>query len=200
MPKWREETAAFARLWGTGLVRPGRAFDDLARKPAPWWGLAAVALRYSITTLTETVPLHHRGRVPFTRPYLPFLPTERYYAAQRFFLPVFGLGTWLAMSAVGHGALRAMARPAPFAQVLNIVGLGMLIPMPPLWLWDWSMIALDRFRLPEMAVSHTLAEGWEVGLFAIGFHQMLGVSSARALGLGLALGGQYIALATLVVR
>ena len=132
------QSAGFGRLWVTGLVDPGRAFDELADKPAPAWGLAAVALRFGVTSLTTVEPLRRRKRLPFWRSYLPFLPDERYYAAERCFLPLFGLGAWLAMSGLAHQVLRRSRTPAPFAQVLNIVGVGMLIPVPPLWLWDWS--------------------------------------------------------------
>lgn len=193
-------TADVGRVWVIGLVRPDRAFDALGRKPAPQWGLVAVALRFGVTSLTTLQLLQRRRRRPFWRSYLPFLPTARYYAAERFFLPVFGLGAWLAMGGLGHVALRRMGQPASLAQVFNIVGVGMLIPMPPLWLWDWTMIARDRYRLPEMAISHTAVAIWEAVLFAVGFHRLLGVPLRRALLLGHALSGLYIVLANPLVR
>jgi hypothetical protein len=61
-------------------------------------------------------------------------------------------------------------------------------------------MVLDRFRRPEMAVSHALVELWEAILFAIGFNQVLGLGMVPALDLGPALGGTYVALAMLFVR
>ena len=198
----RPGTAAreFVRVWGTGLRHPSRALDEVAHKPAPWWGLAAVTVRFGITSLTTVELLRRKRRSPFWRSYLPFLPAERYYAAERFFLPAFGLGAWLAMGGLAHGVLHRSGKPASFARVLNLVGMGMLIPMPPLWIWDWSMIALDRDHLPEMAVSHTVVEAWEAAIFAVGFHRVMGLPWGRALALGHGLGGLYIALANPVVR
>jgi hypothetical protein len=198
---------SFARVWGTGIVAPSRAFDQLRGKPVLSWGLSAVAIRFVVTSLSETVPLHALGRAPFTPSRLPFLPTRKYYAAQRFFLPAYGLATWLLMSALGYGGARwwqrqrmQETRPAQLGDLLNIVGMGMLIPMPVLWPWDWIMIATNRFRLPEMAVSHALVELWEALLFAVGFRRILGLSKAPALVLGLALGALYSTLSAIVVR
>ena len=190
----------FARLWMTGLFAPTRAFDDLKTKPAPSWGFWAVSTRFVVTSLTETVPLHALGRVPFAPSRLPFLPTRKYYAAQRFFLPVYGVATWLIMGGASYGLLRWKGRRARFDEVLNIVGIGMLIPMPVLWPWDWIMIATNRYRVLQMAISHALVELWEATLFAVGFHRMLGLRKAPALGLGVALGTLYSALSSILIR
>lgn len=195
-----EAIAGFVRLWATGIVAPARAFDMLKSKPAPSWGFWAVTIRFVVTSLTETVPLHALGRMPFARSRLPFLSTRDYFAAQRFFLPVYGLATWLAMSACGYGVLRWRRQPVRLDHVLNIVGMGMLIPMPVLWLWDWAMIATNRYRMLEMAVSHTFVEAWEAVLFAVGFHRMLGVRKVPALGLGVALGTLYSTVSAIFVR
>lgn len=195
-----EATGRFLRVWATGLVNPARAFDALKSESAPSWGFCAVATRFAVTSLTETVPLRLLRRKPFVRSWLPFLSTREYYAAQQFFLPAYGLAIWLLMSGLGHGALRWKGQPARFDLILNIVGMGMLIPMPALWLWDWTMIATDQYRLPQMAVSHALVELWEAMLFAIGLHRMLGVRKAPALGLGIAMGTLYSTLSAIIVR
>ncbi len=201
-----EALRSFTRLWITGLIAPARAFDELKSKSAPSWGFSAVTTRFVITSLTETVPLNALGRTPFAPSRLPFLSTRRYYAAQRFFLPVYGVAMWLAMGALGYGVLRRTGRKgrkgrqARFDEVLNIVGTGMLIPMPALWLWDWIMIATNRYRVLPMAISHASVELWEALLFAVGFHRTLGLRKAPAVGLGVTLGALYSAVSALLIR
>jgi hypothetical protein len=191
---------AFLRLWAIGLVHPTRAFVELGERPAPWWGLWAVTVRFVVTTLTTTLALLLLGRRPFTPPYLTFVGPDRYYLAELLFLPVFGLAIWLLMGAVAHLALRLGGHPGNFDRVLNVVGVGMLVPMAPLWVADWAMIATDTFRLPQAAVVHAIAELWESLLFAAGFHVVLGLPTRAAVALGVALGVVYVGMAMVFVR
>src|SRR5512137_2060168 len=114
---------AFLRLWLNGILHPARAFDELKTRPAPRWGLIAVAIRFvgtSLTTELLSIALHLR---PFQPPYLTFLPAEGYYRYQFFFMPLFGLGVWLLTSAVAHVTLRLAGKRSDMDQVLNIIGL-----------------------------------------------------------------------------
>ena len=81
----------FVQVWLLGLASPSRAFDELKTKPAPLWGFSAVLIRFTVTSLTTILALHLLGRVPFTPSGLTFLATDKYYAAEIFFLPMFGL-------------------------------------------------------------------------------------------------------------
>ena len=80
--------------------------------------------------LLVTLPLCLLGRQPFAPSSLGFLATNSYYRAQVFFLPLFGLGIWLLMSALAHVAPRLMGKESHFDLVLNMIGMGMLDPMP----------------------------------------------------------------------
>lgn len=51
---------------------------------------------------------------------------------------------------------------------MDVIGVGMLIPMPPLWLSDAALIAADRFRMPELAFVNVPVQLWETTLFGIG--------------------------------
>ena len=140
------------------------------------------------------------GRKPFEPSYLTFLPTERYYAAQVFFLPLFGLAVWLLMSGVVHVVLRLAAHESDFDQVLNIVGMGMLVPMPVVWLWDWSMILSNSFQMAVMAVSHSIFQLWEAWVEAIGLRRVLGLRALPAAGLALLANVLFVLLAMTFVR
>ena len=117
------------QLWLVGLYAPSRAFEALKGKPAPFWGLWAILIRFVFTSLTTTLALHLLGREPFTPSRLTFLTMQNYFGAEVFFLPVFGLAIWLLGGAVVHLVLRLLGRPGDYDQVLNVIGMAMLIPM-----------------------------------------------------------------------
>jgi hypothetical protein len=190
----------FLGLWLQGIIRPARAFDRLKGKPAPQWGLEAVLIRFVVTALTTTLALLLLGRDPFWPSYLTFLPPERYYVVWVIAFPIFGLATWLLMGSIGHLALRLAGRQSDVDQVLNIVGMAMLIPMPLLWLWDWTMIALDAYQVATMAPSHALVQLWEAALGAVGFRRILGLGPGTALALAVAINLVFVLLGSLFSR
>ena len=190
----------FVEVWFSGLVRPSRAFDELRFKPAPLWGFLAVLIRFVITSLTTILALYLLDREPFTPSNLTFLTAENYYAAEIVFLPLFGVAVWLLGSAVVYVILRLTGKQSDFDQILNIIGLGMLIPMPIVWLWDWAMIALNCYRMPVMAVSHSFFALWGVLVHSIGFKRILGLETPASLGLASTIPAVYIPLAMIFVR
>ena len=190
----------FIQVWFTGLINPFRAFEELKNKPAPKWGLWAVLIRFVVTSLTTTLALYLLGRVPFTPSRLTFLANENYYAAEILFFPIWGLTIWLLMSGIVYIVLSLTGKVSDFDQILNIVGMGMLIPMPVVWLWDWTMIALNGYQMTVMAVTHSIFALWIVILYSIGFKRILGLRILLAIGLSLTISVVYISLATIFIR
>ncbi|UCH63198.1 MAG: YIP1 family protein [Fidelibacterota bacterium] len=190
----------FVGIWFRGLVQPVRAFDALKSKPAPWWGLKAVLVRYVGTSLTTTLALYLLDRRPFEPSYLTFLSEEHYYRAEIFFLPLFGLFIWLLGAATVHLVLSLTGKYNDFNQVLNIMGMSMLIVMPGVWLWDWVVIILNYYHLTIMAVSHSVFALWGVGLYTIGFNRILGLRVLPAFALAFCVTLIYIPLAAIFVR
>lgn len=190
----------FVQVWLSGLINPIRSLDELKGKPAPQWGLLAVLIRFIPTSLIVTLPLFLLGREPFTPSSLTFLTTQNYYMAQVVFLPIFGVTIWLLMSAFAHVVLRLAGKGSDFDQVLNIVGVGMLIPIPVVWAWDVTMIALNLYQLPVMAVSHALFQLWEASIEAVGFVRLLRLGIVPAIGVALVINALYIALAMIFIR
>jgi hypothetical protein len=76
------------------------------------------------------------------------IPPKRHYRTQLVYLPAFSVGAWLLMGATAHGLLRLSGYDADLRRVLDVVGMGMLMPMPPLWVADVLLIATDTYRLP----------------------------------------------------
>jgi Yip1 domain len=190
----------FVRVWLSGVIHPGRSLDELKDKPAPQWGLRAVLIRFVTTALIEPFTLYLLGRKPFAPSYLTFLSTKDYYRAEVFFLPLFGLTLWLLMSALAHVLLRVAGKGSDMDRILNIVGLGMLIPMPVLWACDVAMIALNIFTLPWSAIIHATVQVWEAGLQALGFRRLLGLRILPAILLALLINALYIGLAMIFAR
>ncbi len=173
-----------------------RALPDAG---GPKASMAAVATRFTVQDLVQTLPLALLGRRPFIPARLPIRP-EHHYRAQLVFLPVFGMGQWVLMGGTVHGLLRLGGERSDLSRVLDVIGVGMLIPMPALWLCDTALIAADRFRLPELAVVNPTIQLWETALFAIGLRTVLGVPWWRALSAGLAASVAYVLGASRFLR
>jgi hypothetical protein len=93
-------------------------------------------LRFIGTSVTTILFLHLTGQHPFRPPYLTSKPENSYYAAEIFLMPLFGFLIWLLMEAVSCLLVRLSRREGSFDSVLNVVGFGMLIPIPAVWVWD----------------------------------------------------------------
>jgi hypothetical protein len=192
---------SFIRIWLLGIVNPSRAFTRLQLKPAPYWGLWAICIRFLITSFTSILFLHLLDRTPFHPSYLTFLPNEQYYSAEIFFLPLFGIACWLLASALVHLILRGMGKESDFDWILNVVGFGLLIPMPVTWLVDWTSIALNIYGRGFTPLIHTVVSLWEIALIAVGLQKMEEARPWVYVMLGvLVKAGVYIPLAALLVR
>ena len=110
------------------------------------------------------------------------------------------MGLWLLMGGTAHGLLRLTGERSDLGRVLDVIGMGMLIPMPPLWVCDMALIAADRFRLPELAVVNPAVQLWETALFGIGLRTALGVSWRHAMPAGLAASVVYVLGASRFLR
>jgi hypothetical protein len=192
---------SFPGIWIQGLYNPARAFKRLQPKPAPYWGLRAILLRFGITALTSTLALRILNRMPFYPTYLTFLPTDQYYTAQIFFLPLFGLACWLLAGALVHLILRGMGKRSDFDWILNVIGFGLLIPMPVTWMVDWTSIAFDVYGRGFTPLMHSLISLWEIALIAVGLAKMEEAPPRIYILLAaLVKIGVYIPLAALFVR
>ena len=190
----------FLRIWLLGLTKPAHMFDKLKQKPAPFWGLWAVLIRFVVTSLTTTLALYLLGRLPFAPSRLTFLPIENYYRAEIFFLPIWGLGIWLLMASIAHVFIRLAGKRSNFDQILNVIGMGMLVPMPVVWLFDWTAIGFSFYTIMPMAISHSVFQLWEVGIEAIGFNKLLGLRLPIAVMLAIAINVVYVLLAMTFIR
>jgi hypothetical protein len=185
--------------WVRGVVDPVAVMRALPSAGWPKTGLVAVAARFTVQDLVQTLPLALLGRRPFIPAKLPIAP-EHHYRAQLVFLPVFGMGQWLLMGETVHGLLRLAGERSDLSRVLDVIGVGMLIPMPPLWACDAALIAADRFRLPELTFVNPAVQLWETALFGVGLHAVLGVGWRRALSAGLAASVVYVLGASRFLR
>jgi Yip1 domain len=188
-----------ARWWARGVVDPVAVMRALPGAGWPRLGLVAVVTRFTVQDLVQTLPLALLGRRPFIPAKLPVRP-EHHYRAQLVFLPVAGMGLWLLMGGTAHGLLRLTGERSDLGRVLDVVGVAMVIPMPPLWVCDMALIAANRFRLPELAFVNPAVQAWETALFGIGLHTALGVPWRHAMPAGLAASVVYVLGASRFLR
>jgi hypothetical protein len=181
------------------MVDPVAVMRALPDVGWPRLGLVAVVTRFTVQDLVQTLPPALLGRRPFIPAKLPVRP-EHHYRAQLVFLPVFGMGLWLLMGGTAHGLLRLTGERPDLGRVLDVIGVAMVIPMPPLWVCDMALIAADRFRLPELAVVNPAVQLWETALFGIGLRTALGFSWRHAMSAGLAASVVYVLGASRFLR
>jgi hypothetical protein len=174
--------------------------DALHGMPRPLYGLVAVLLRFIGTSLTTVLFLHILGRLPFAPSELVRLPIEKYYSAEVWFLPAWGIGIWLLMASVSHLILRVFKAESDFDHILNIIGIGMLVPMPLLWIWDWTAIILGIYAMNVMAVTHTIAQLWEATIESICFIRVLRIRPIASVATAVLINGVYVALAIVFIR
>jgi len=140
-------------------------------------------------------------RTPFYPSYLTFLATDQYYTAEILFLPIFGLAGWLLSSALVHLVLRGLGKESDFDWILNVVGFGLLIPMPVTWLVDWTTIALNVYGRGMTPLIHVLISVWEIALISVGLAKMEETRPWIYVLLAVLVKvGVYIPLAALLVR
>jgi hypothetical protein len=159
----------------------------------------AVITRFAVQDLVQTLPLALLGRRPFKPTTLP-IPPEHHYRAQLAYLPGFGVAQWLLMGAAAHGVLRLTGERADLSRVLDVISIGMLAPMPSLWVCDVALIAIDRFRMPELAVVNPTVQLAETALFGIGLRRVLGLSWLRAVSAALTASVVYVLGASRFLR
>jgi Yip1-like protein len=181
------------------VVDPVAVMRALPDAGWPRLGLMAVVTRFTVQDLVQTLPLALLGRRPFIPAKLPVRP-EHHYRAQLVFLPAVGIGLWLLMGGTAHALLRLTGERSDLGRVLDVIGVAMVIPMPPLWVCDMALIAADRFRLPELAVVNPAVQLWETALFGIGLRTALGVSWRHAMPAGLAASVVYVLGASRFLR
>jgi hypothetical protein len=188
------------RLWVDGITRPFKLATALSSAPAPAVGLAAVLIRFVATSLTSILSLYLLGRLPFVPSELTELPTERYYLAEMFFLPLWGLAIWILMASVVYLSLRFTSTKSDHDKILNIIGMGMLVPMPLLWIWDWTAIAVNIYTVTNQAITHSIAQTWEATIQVVCYVKVLKIRLPIAIFLAVVTNACYVLLAMHFIR
>jgi hypothetical protein len=128
------------------------------------------------------------------------LPTERYYLAEMFFLPLWGLAIWILMGSFVYLSLRFINSKSDYDKILNIIGIGMLVPMPFLWIWDWTAITLNIYTVINQAITHSIAQSWEATIQAVCYAKVLRIRLPIAIALAVLTNALYIVLAMHFIR
>ncbi|MBU0975481.1 MAG: YIP1 family protein [Patescibacteria group bacterium] len=189
------------RLWFLTIIKPKKAFIELQKRSAPQWGLYAILIRFVVTALTSILFLYLLDKKPFHPSYLTFLSDDEYYKYEIFFLPVFGLAGWLLSGNVIYLILKLCKIECSTDRILNVIGWGLLVVMPVVWLLDWINLLTDNYNMTVTTIIHLFISFWEVTLFAIGFRRIIRINTLLSLILGLIVKfGIFIPLAMIFVR
>jgi hypothetical protein len=192
---------ALPRLWLLAVLKPFYLMEWLSKnKQTLNLGFLSVLLRFIVTTLTTGLLLFLLNRVPFAPSNLTFLATQNYYKAEMIFLPLWGIGIWLLMGSVAYLIIGLLGNRLQFDDILNIIDLGMLAPMPLLWIWDWTLIALNLHQAVIQAIAHSVAQSWEICVEAVGFKRVLGIRQGIAVAVAVIINFIYIGLAIILIR
>jgi hypothetical protein len=174
------------QLWWNGTVHPKRAYDELRHKPAPLWALRIVVAFNIAISLTTILWRYLLGMQPLLPSWLTFLPTESYFLAEIFFLPVLRVAVWLLAAAIVHVGLRLSGHAGDMDLLLNMGGVGHLVIMPYTFLVDWLSIALSTFNFEVVFVVHGMVDlVWTIALQIVGLRHLFGLSTRLALMLTL---------------
>jgi len=179
------DSTSFLNLWLTGYVSPVRFIDALRTKPAPHWGIYGQLLRAGLDSLLIYLPVSLMGRVPPTPSYLPFIPTDNYYAALIGLTPVVLMLQMLVIASFLHVGIRFSGRPSDFDQILNVVGMAALVVGAVLIPWDWIWFAVGGVGQYFLGISHLVISLWAALLTVLGLRRTLGAPLTLAVPLSL---------------
>jgi len=175
----------FLGLWLTGYVSPRRLVDGLAHAPAPHYGIYAQLLRGLFDSLLIYLPVALLGRVPPTPSYLPFIPTERYYAGLVVLGPLVLLADLLLSAAFLHIALRLLGRASSYDILVNLIGMAALVVGAVLIPWDWVWYFMGRVNQYFLGISHLVMSLWATVIIVTGMNRLLDVPVRTAIPLSL---------------
>ncbi|WP_036219464.1 YIP1 family protein [Calidithermus chliarophilus] len=174
------------RLWWTAVVRPGRAFAEVGRRPAPLWAFTVILAFNLLISLTTTLGRVLGGGEVLLPSWLTFLPDDRYLLAELFFLPAVRMATWLLGAAVVYLGARLAGRPADMDRLLQVGGVVYLVVMPYTFAVDWTTLAFGAFGMGLIVYVHGVVDlVWSVALQVVGLRVLLGLPAGLALGLTL---------------
>jgi hypothetical protein len=78
--------------------------------------------------------------------------------------------------------------------------MGMLVPMPLLWIWDWTAIALNIYTVTNQAITHSMAQTWEATIQAVCYTKVLKTKAPIAIALAVLSNALYVVLAMHFIR
>ena len=176
---------SFIRLWFSGYYHPARMMEELGSRPAPQWGFFGQLIRAAMDSLLQYLPLAMIGRVPPTRSFVPFLPTEKYYWHLIWLSPIVLAAEWLLPAAFNHVVLRFSGKRSDFDQLLNIGGMSALVVGAFILLWDWTITLIGGSNQYFLGFSHLVISLYGVAIGAIGMKKILDVPTWLGVVLGL---------------
>ena len=183
-------------------LHPRQAMDILAKQESPLYGAVYVLLRGVCLSLFLYLPFFILKFEPITPAYLALFDTPNYFLYAALMWPLFGLLSWLFVSASSYLILRLLRYPVNFDQLLNVGGLLNLIIGIVIILSDWVMVALGLHTNANfLGITHlVIADPWAIALTSIFYKKYFRVPVWLSILLGLLTRILYFPLAWIFIR
>ena len=190
------------QIYLNSYLHPRSAMDSLARLESPRIGAAFVLARALLLSVFFYLPFHLLKFQPISPAYLAVFDTPRYFLYAAAYWPLFGVLSWVYLSAVVYILLRLLNYRPNFDLILNLNGLLNLTIGVVLLLFDWLMVAVQfHTHAVFMGAAHVLiADPWSISLTSIFYKKYFGVPVWLSVLLGILVRILYLPLAIVFVR
>lgn len=181
---------------------PRQAMDFLAEQSSPLYGAGYVLVRGILLSILIYLPFYLLKFEPITPAYLSIFDTPNYFLYAALMWPIFGILSWLYVSAPSYLILRLLKYPVNIDQLLNLGGLLNLSIGIVIILSDWLMVVLRlHTNAILLGVSHLIiADPWAITLTAIFYKKFFKVPVWLSILLGILTRILYFPLAWVFIR
>jgi hypothetical protein len=183
-------------------IHPRRALDALSKLDTPHAGFLYAFARGLCLSLLFYLPFFLLKFQPITPAYLAVFDSPDYFLYAALMWPLFGVLSWLYLSAPDYLILRLLKYPVNFDQLLNLGGLLNLAIGIVILLFDWVLVFLGMHTDPAViGIAHILiADPWSIVLTAYFYKKHFQVPVWLSILLGLLTRLLYFPLALVFIR
>jgi len=183
-------------------LHPRQALDALSRLDNPRIGALFALTRGVFLSLFMYLPFYLLNFKPITPAYLAVFDSPDYFFHAALMWPLFGVLSWLYLSAPDYLILRLLKYRVNFDQLLNLGGLLNLAIGLVILLFDWMLVFLGVHNDPALiGFAHILiADPWSIALTAYFYKKHFQVPVWLSILLGLLTRILYFPLALVFIR
>jgi hypothetical protein len=183
-------------------LHPRQAMDALAELKTPHYGALYAFMRGLLLALLFYLPFYLLKFKPISPAFLQVFDTPDYFLYAALMWPLFGVLSWLYVSAASYLILRLLNYRVDFDRLLNLGGLLTLAIGIVIILFDWLMVAAGLHTSANfMGIAHlVIADPWSITLTSIFYKKYFGVPAWLSVLLGILTRLLYMPMALVFIR